>query len=412
MVTMAAEAQAESTLVRDNPARRATDSVRHWIESGLLPAGEPLPAERALATRVGVSRTALRAALQTLELEGLLRAGNDGVRSVCGRASQAPAVSLLTRTVSVLSEGPAEPPPTTGLLTTGWQAFIHIGAAQALRDARLHMLTLDTTTLLESGADALLRDRPLGVIALRQAVENATCRQMLLNLRAHGGSVVAYGDIVAMPGLDTVCSDHERGAYELTHWLLQRGCRRILRVWAYHWDPAQTYPTWLQARDRGYERALREAGTAPLPPVSYRCPQVLPLAATGQRVACDAGIRLTAGYLADRLAGPQAPDALMVISDGEVPTVAAACRLLGKTPNRDVALVGYDNYWRECPSTAWEPEPPLATVDKKNVLIGRELVNLLLARLHGQLPAAPQQRTVTPELVVLKDQRHSNSGRN
>jgi DNA-binding LacI/PurR family transcriptional regulator len=44
---------------------------------------------------------------------------------------------------------------------------------------------------------------------------------------------------------------------------------------------------------------------------------------------------------------------------------------------------------------------PLATVDKRNDRMGAAVVEVLLGRMRGQLPAEPQQLAVPPELVDL-----------
>ncbi len=61
--------------VRDSASaldQRVVIYIRDLVESGQLVAGERLPAERDLATQLGVSRTALREALHTLAALGLV----------------------------------------------------------------------------------------------------------------------------------------------------------------------------------------------------------------------------------------------------------------------------------------------------------------------------------------------------
>ena len=52
--------------------RKLGDAIRRAIEQGLLAAGERLPAERELATRLAVSRSTVVTAFDALRGEGLL----------------------------------------------------------------------------------------------------------------------------------------------------------------------------------------------------------------------------------------------------------------------------------------------------------------------------------------------------
>jgi DNA-binding LacI/PurR family transcriptional regulator len=91
----------------------------------------------------------------------------------------------------------------------------------------------------------------------------------------------------------------------------------------------------------------------------------------------------------------------MLSSDGPVRYAAAACRALGLEPNRDIVLTGYDNYWAGSEEARFEPATPMATVDKRNLKMGEELVRLWWERNQGQLPPEPQTRRIQPELVVV-----------
>lgn len=51
---------------------QAVDALYELIETGIYPAGQPLPAEAELAVRLGVSRSTIREALSHLEKDGLI----------------------------------------------------------------------------------------------------------------------------------------------------------------------------------------------------------------------------------------------------------------------------------------------------------------------------------------------------
>ena len=50
----------------------------------------------------------------------------------------------------------------------------------------------------------------------------------------------------------------------------------------------------------------------------------------------------------------------MAHTDGEAFAIAAACRLCGKQPQRDLMIVGYDAYWPNWLERQWEPVVPVA----------------------------------------------------
>jgi hypothetical protein len=56
--------------------------------------------------------------------------------------------------------------------------------------------------------------------------------------------------------------------------------------------------------------------------------------------------------------------------------------------------------WDDMETRQWEPLGPVATVDKKNLAIGAELMALLKERMSGQLFEQGQRRLVTPELII------------
>jgi GntR family transcriptional repressor for pyruvate dehydrogenase complex len=59
-------------IIKTRVAEEIADRIRVLILDGTFPAGRPLPAERALAERFGVSRGSIRDAFRTLETIGLL----------------------------------------------------------------------------------------------------------------------------------------------------------------------------------------------------------------------------------------------------------------------------------------------------------------------------------------------------
>ena len=378
-------------ILSDSPRSRVIRSLKQWIADGSLAAGEPLPSERELSDQLSVSRDTVRRAIEVLENSGVLRA--DGrTRLVAGTEPVSEPSGWMENAVAVVApEGtliPAHHHP-------GWGDYILLGVIGAVRAAGKHAVTLHPDLLDEAEIGKLLQGRPFGMIFpeffLQAKVYQA--KDVIRQFAAAGVPVVAYGDSPELQQFDRVASEHEQGAFELTQWLIAQGRRRILPLW---FGPRADY--WIIARRAGYERAMREAG---LPALDTAWMAPLPeLEPTSDNFEIMS--HYIAGYLPAHLGGAKPVDAIMAITDGHVPYIAAACQQFGKVPNRDVFLVGYDNYAADMPELALNREivGPLATVDKRNFEMGQEMVRLLMQRVAGELPDEPQRRLVAPKLIA------------
>jgi DNA-binding LacI/PurR family transcriptional regulator len=376
------------------PRVRVARTIRQWIGEGHLPRGERLPSEQALAEQMSVSRLTVRAALRELEEQGLLECFPRRGRVVAENVQ--PTRSPMADVVAILDDPHKGG---GGRRHSGWHQAIHDGASEAIHSVGLHVLTLNPEKLDAPDFDHVLRARPNGMIVLKYALDDEHGRRLAAALKSANIPFVVYGQSPQWIAADTVTSDHAAGAYELARWLISRGCRRILRYWA--WQPElHGRPHWLAQRDEGYERACREAGIEPLPAVDYNVPHASPN--DDPRAVHDRDIHTVAGYLIPHFMGEQKIDAVMGISDGVTYAIRDALRLFNVQPTRDVLVVGYDNYWAEAPARRWSSESPLAaTVDKLNFELGEALVQLLQERVTGRLPAEPQHRLVQPKLVVI-----------
>ncbi|MCY3019503.1 MAG: GntR family transcriptional regulator [Planctomycetota bacterium] len=376
------------------PRARVMQVLREWIGQGVLPRGQPIPSENALAQRLRVGRATVGRALTLLEQEGL-------VRQVTGRTrivAPLPDTSngLVRRTVVVLW-------PSVQLHIQphhrGWGEAIVQGMIHEIREAGLHAMALHPDKVTDAEMEQLAREHPLGVavpdVLTGPLTDPAWVSKVFDALGAARVPVAFYSDAPHLTGYDRVTSDHEAGSYALTRWLLDQRRRRILMLFD---APLSLY--WCAGRRAGYERAMREAALEPLPTVEM-APCVFN--ASGDARQFDAHTRYTAGCLLEPVSSTNPPDALMLASDGEVYPAAAALRLLGKRPGQDVLLAGYDNYWAEVPWRPFETCGPQATVDKLNFESGQEMIRLLFARARGELPREPQRRVIPPRLVIVKD---------
>jgi DNA-binding LacI/PurR family transcriptional regulator len=372
--------------VNHAPGIRVLRTLRQWIADGRLPPGECLPPENAMAQQLGVARATLRGALKQLQEEDLLRPhGRRRIVAPAGRTVS----TVVSQTVVMLGDCVRED---AARRQHGWEQFIQIGISDAIRSAGMHGLLLQMDLLEGEQIHRLISERPRGVIAMRNAIQSQAGQNIIAVFRAAGIPVVGYGHAHELADCDTVASDHASGAYQLARWLLQRGRKQIMRYWYGTWRSSER-PAWLAQRDAGYERAMIEAGLTPLPPIEP------PTRTLSEGDDFERKVRFVAGYLAEHVIGSKV-EALMLASDGLIPVVAGALRLLGKEPNRDVELVGYDNYWIDLCERTSENTQPLATIDKCNMEIGSALVELLLSRLAGKSPPEPQHRLIEPRLVI------------
>ena len=370
-----------------SPRPRTVQGVRALIAAGHVQGGERLPAEDRLAAQFAVSRVTVRAALAQLERDGLIkRKRNHG----CVVVGDSPGGGeMMANTLVLLSNLRVA---TTPDIFSGYSDAVHSGAMSMAREQQLNLLTIHSQLDDEPAIAAMLRSRPRGVVVTLWGVhdpcENRLCRKLLDS----GIPVVASGVGSHLTSFDQVASDHAGGGYALTRLLIERGRKRILRLW----DLPETEEH-VMAHNLGYERAMTEAGLPPLPATYI---EGLPNRVPESQVTFQQRMRCFAGHLVEHLRGPHAVDAIMVGTDNEVFPVAAACRLFGVADK--IAITGYDNQWRDAFERQWEPMIPLATVDKDNHRIGEELVTLLLDRIAGKLPAERQIRLVPQRVVVCR----------
>ena len=380
------------------------DEVRERVLSGSWKPGMLLPSRRAIAEEFNVNPITVQRALVPLLEDNLLvsdgrgtfvseavhRAGKGSPgRHAAPEAAPIGTPSLMQNTLVFVSVLP--PGNYSYRHATGWMHVLDEGVIAAVRRSGLHLMTLNPTQIQPEEWEYIRQIRPLGVIVEEFGPQNAILYH-LTTCRNEGIPVTGFGDVPEGLPCDSVVSDHREGAYQLTKWLLGQGYRRILQPL-----PRRISLSWPKERRLGYEQALLEAGIESCPAVMV--PDVDEVGAADDRF--EAAVRLYAGYIAPYVLDDRAVDAIMAPSDGEVPVIASACRILRRAPNVDIAIVGYDNYWAEAETTPKDATAPLATVDKDNFRIGEELVRLTIARAQGELPGEPVRRVIAPRLVIL-----------
>lgn len=375
-----------SSLPTDAAKTRVAGVLRDRILGGTLRFGEVLPSERQLSEQLGVGRTVVRQALAELNGEGLLeRSGPRSRRVTFDRGEDLPA--WIKRSVAIL---------TPGRLAGGksatrarWLQYTTLGTIDHLRERDVHAITLSLGAIDNAELQRLARSKPLGILIPELSGGEVDIVPLADLFQGHGVPVVCYGGSPTLSRFDRVASDHEAGSLELTRSLIRRGCRSLVRFWPRPWD---TY--WLEARSRGLHSALAEAGLDRHPIVEFPVTS----APIDDRVRFEYVVKQVAGFLLEPLRKYR-PDALLMATDRDVAYAAAALRLHGLEPGRDVLIAGYDNYFQHCEERAFESALPAFTVDKGNQRAGTEMVQLLLDRASKALPEERQLRVIAQEVI-------------
>ena len=376
---------AVGALADDSPRNRVAKYLREEILSGRIGMGESLPTERQIAETFGVARGTVRAALEVLEREELIQARKHAKRIATPRHS--PQEALMSKTYVLLTHLAEVPHLEPG---SGMIEAVESGILRAGREAGLHGLLLQQNCLTDGYLEAILRSHPCGVFLTSPLLNLPDIATRLASvLSGVRLPVVVNSADPRFSACDRVVFDHAAGSALLTEFLIKRGAQRILRVWS---SPAMT--DWVRERSRGYEEVMRKAGLPVLPVVAadYLPPDCTEIAA---RARCYAGV------LIEHLRSAQPPQAIMVTADSDVFPVAAACRLCGVEPERDITIVGYDNNWRDNRVRHGSDYAPPATVDKHNFAAGMEMMRLMRRR-REEPGLPPQTILVQPELVLTR----------
>jgi DNA-binding LacI/PurR family transcriptional regulator len=372
-----------------SPRRRALQLLRAMVKSGTIGIGERLPAEAKLASQMKVSRVTVRSALAVLEREGLVRRErNVGCVRVHDRSTQ---TSLMSNTVVLLNDHKVA--EDAGVFSGTSDAVVS-GVIDGVSRRNKNFYRIAPMEGSEQWLGELIDARPLGVVVSLWNWPETSQVSLIERLTASGLPVVAFGHNELFDDFDTVRTDHRGGTEQLVHALAKAGKRRILRAWV------PSGASWIRDHDAGYDKATHALGLDTIPAIHVA--GLLPREVTGD-VNFRVRARHFAGYLAEHIHCENPIDAIMVATDWEALVALAACRLYGRT---DIAVVGYDNYWRTIAERQWESAAPFATVDKNNHRLGEELVSLLMQRIAGSLPPEPQTRLIEQRVVLTsKDDR-------
>ena len=169
---------------------------------------------------------------------------------------------------------------------------------------------------------------------------------------------------------DFVGTDNRLGTEMATEHLVRRGHRSIVFIGG----AAETSVSHL--RRQGYADAMRANG---LSPVIFRCRSTKEEAALAAREA---------------FAGDDAPTAAVCFNDPVAMGVTLGVRQLGRTPDEDVAVIGFDD---TADAALWVPR--LSSIAIHPAEIGSAAAGLLMRRI-GDPDGAPERIIVPPRLVA------------
>ncbi len=368
-----------------SPQLRVTKSIRAWIDQRLLQRNDPLPSARRLSDILGVNRRTVMKGLELLIEEGLIAKRDARTNIVAGESS--PISPLMANTVAVFCNIDS-PDGAAAVEDQGWSQFISIGALRGLQSAGLHGINISKKGLTAEQIRAVVSSYPKGIIVTDIAADQFG--DLYEPAMAAGIPLVVMGE--EHPECDSAAPDHFAGARELVHWLAAQGHERV--VWS-SVSPVDSC-RWMASRFAGFRQGLEDAGLELLEPIIAAAP----IGRSSEKKWWENAARMYSGFLYEAIAGDDPADAIVALNDVDFFFIAYACRMFGKVPNEDVAIVGYDNCWESAFERAWEPAVPLATYDKENFKVGEALVDLLLARLNGELPPEPQHVAVPGRLVI------------
>lgn len=376
------------TLISTSPKAEIVRTLRSWIKDGVFEVGVPIPSERELCRRLDANQRTFQKAIKILEDEKLILRKGRMTRMVAPNALTVKSDILSDTVLTLSSISHPEKFDLDEAHGLGWSDAIMKGVLNEVHHRGFHSLILNPKIFL-SDTGKYLNQKPCGLFWVDWNIDPEGTG--LEELTRCDIPVVAYGDHEKFKDIDRVSSDHEGGSYELASALIKSGRRKIMMILG-----SGDLRYWVKGRITGYERAMREAGLEPMPPLAE---SPVGVGISDLREAWTVMSRYHAGCLTEYFSVHGRPDVIMALSDGGIFSVSTACRILGVVPGKDIEIVGYDNYWQECPERAFESYVPAMTVDKRNLEMGHEMVRLLFQRRNGELPKQPQLRLVRPELV-------------
>ena len=342
--------------------RGVEQSLRALLVGGSLKPGAMLPTVSAVAQQHGVSRYIAHRALQTVEAEGLFRAVDKvGSFAVEAKSQGAPCQVFLIDDASLH--------PYATEIQIGFDSRVAARGGVAL--------SLELSQANDSWRD--LKVDSAFLLVREERLDEVCCN----GLFAENVPLARIGGLCRPDErLDLLAFDNEDGGHRAANHLIERGFKSIAYLGVHAATAGSIAKEWSSERERGWARALREAGL-PYHAMAFHPDAESDDAAGARAIGCD---------FADEL-----------LQRGDIRGVVAA---------NDAVALGLIDALRatDVPRSSW---PAIVAFDnspaarRHNITslhlpwdeVGREAADLLWSRAHDQLPPEPQHRAVAMRLI-------------
>lgn len=344
--------------------------LRQLIVSGRWPHGERLPSEPQLAKHLNISRTTVRIALQSAEVEGL-------IRRVAGRGT-------------FVSYDPEDRPQKRliGYVTRSFHSQIHrillSSAETELRSAGYRVIFSNANDPTEEVTvlGQLLEDNVAGIMLWPNANPTETQKNILREYQARHIPIVFIDRFVDGIEADYVASDNFGGSYALVSHLIELGHQHIVYLRS---NIRHLFP--VDERQRGYEAAMTEHRLTVHPSLRVNSPHQNEFLETDIHELLDTSSSELINQVITLIAGlnPK-PTAIACVNDALAIITVRALQQMGLQVPDDVSVVGFDDI-----TLAAYMSVPLTTARQDAHEIGRVAAQVLLDRLDGDTqPPQPQ----------------------
>ncbi|QPC81275.1 GntR family transcriptional regulator [Phototrophicus methaneseepsis] len=345
-----------------------TNQIRHLILSKRWPAGFRLPSETELQKRLRISRSTIRHALRTMEMEGLIeRMPGRGtfVTQLRERSnSNRPIAFMVTdferpmqRQLLSGAEGIAR--------AAGYPVFFCNSASNVAEERRL--------------LEQIQHDDVMGVL-LWPSVASCHSEYLAEMVENHLPPITVMDRTFNNVVCDYVASDNYAGGYSAVQHLIELGHEHIgflsCRI-------MELLP--IADRYRGYQDAMRDAGLEPYDPWLFGEPdeEIHFEAVLNAHSGSDLQV---VGDIAELLKQhQQEATAIFAINDNVALLASKAANRIGLRIPDDLSVVGFD----DIDIVSYLPTP-LTTVAQDYFAIGQQAAKLLIERIEGCYSGPPR----------------------